>query len=819
MKIALKLRLIATVAVLLIGQTARAATEGPYGGTPGTVPGLVQAENYDTGGEGVAYHDTDAANNGGQYRTDGVDIEATTDTGGGYDVGWTAAGEWLNYTVNVPSAGAYKVAFRVSSLTTGGTLHIQNAAGTNLTGTVTIPATGGWQTWKTVNGTVILPAGRQVLTLFEDTGGYNVNSMTFVSIPLAPTGLTAKAGSAQVSLAWKASATAATYNVYRGLEAGAESSTPVATGITGTSYTDTGVASGTTYFYRVAAVNTGGISRKSNEVSVTLPGAAAPDFGSNVLIFDPSMSAASIQSQVDAVFSQQETNQFGSNRYALIFKPGTYNVSVRVGFYTQVLGLGQSPDDVTINGAVQADADWFQGNATQNFWRSAENLSVLPSGGTAMWAVSQASPLRRMHVKGGLVLSDNGWSSGGFIADSQIDNQVNSGSQQQWLTRNSQWGSWTGANWNMVFVGVSNAPSGTFPNPPYTVVKQTPVVREKPFLTIDSAGNYSVFVPALSTNSQGTTWASGASAGQSIPISQFYIAHENTDTAATINAALSQGKNLLFTPGVYHLTDTIRVTRADTVVLGLGLATLQPQNGVTAMTVADVDGVSIGGLLFDAGATNSPILLQVGPAGSLASHAANPTALHDLFFRVGGAAVGKATVSLQINSSDVIGDDFWVWRADHSNGVGWTVNTAANGLVVNGANVTIYGLAVEHYQQYQTLWNGNGGRVYFYQSEAPYDVPNESSWMDGSVNGYASYKVANSVTSHQAWGLGVYCYFSTNSSVNLASAIEAPNTSGVKFVDMVTVSLGGVGQITHIINSTGNAANSSSTVATLTKYP
>ena len=167
----------------------------------------------------------------------------------------------------------------------------------------------------------------------------------------------------------------------------------------------------------------------------------------------------------------------------------------------------------------------------------------------------------------------------------------------------------------------------------------------------------------------------------------------------------------------------------------------------------------------------------------------------------------------------MIGDDFWIWRADHTYGVGWTSNTAQNGLVVNGNNVTIYGLAVEHYQQYQTLWNGNGGQVYFYQSEAPYDVPSQGAWMDGSVNGYASYKVANTVTSHQAWGVGIYCNFSTNSSVQLANAIEVPTSglNGAMFHNMTTVSLGGVGQITSIIDGYGATVNASNTVSTLVK--
>jgi hypothetical protein len=532
------------------------------------------------------------------------------------------------------------------------------------------------------------------------------------------------------------------------------------------------------------------------------------------------MGNAAIQSQLDTIDNAQQSNQFGAQRYALLFRPGSYGVNVRVGYYTQVAGLGLSPDDTVIGGGgVTADAQWFGGNATQNFWRDVENLTDSPSSGTVKYAVSQASPMRRVHVTGNMVLDDNGgWSSGGFLSDSIVDGQVNSGSQQQWLSRNDQFGSWTGANWNMVFVGDTNAPAQGFPNPPDTTVGQAPVSVEKPFLYVDSAGGYQVFVPSARTNSSGTTWASGSQPGTSLPISQFYVAKPG-DSAATINAALAAGSNLLFTPGVYHLTDTIRVTRADTVVLGLGLATLEADNGVIAMTTSDVGGVRIAGILFDAGATNSPVLLQVGPTGSTANHASDPAVLSDVFARIGGAAVGKATESVEVNSGDVIGDDLWLWRADHSNGVGWTSNTARNGLVVNGARVIMYGLAVEHYQQYSVVWNGNNGRTYFFQNELPYDVPNQSSWMNGGTRGYAAYEVAPGVTSHEAWGVGSYCYFSTNSSVVADHAFEVPNVSGVKFHDLVTVSLGGTGTIAHIINTSGNAVNSSSTVADLVSYP
>ncbi|RSM55149.1 coagulation factor 5/8 type domain-containing protein [Amycolatopsis sp. WAC 01376] len=546
-------------------------------------------------------------------------------------------------------------------------------------------------------------------------------------------------------------------------------------------------------------------------------GTANPDLGPNVLVFDPGMSQSAIQSQVDSVFSRQETSQFGSNRTALLFKPGSYNVDVNVGFYTQVLGLGLSPDNVTINGAVHAEADWFQGNATQNFWRGAENLSVNPAGGTDRWAVSQAAPYRRMHVRGNLQLDDGGWSSGGWMSDVKVDGQVRSGSQQQWISRNSQFGSWSGSNWNMVFAGVAGAPSTSFPNPPYTAVDTTPVVREKPFLYVDDAGAYQVFVPAKRTNASGITWGAGQP-GSSLPISRFFIAKPGT-TASQINAAIAAGKDLLITPGVYHLAETLRVTRPDTVVLGLGLATLIPDNGITAMTVADIDGVKVAGVLIDAGTTNSNTLMEVGPANSAQDHAANPTSLHDVFFRVGGAGVGKATNSLVVNSDDVIGDHLWIWRADHGSGVGWNTNTADTGLIVNGDDATMYGLFVEHYQKYQTIWNGERGRTYFYQNEMPYDPPNQAAWMNGSTRGYAAYKVANSVTAHEAYGLGSYCYFNVDPSVVADRAIEAPDNANVRFRSMVAVSLGGNGTIARVVNDRGGPANSGSTVANLVAYP
>ncbi len=488
--------------------------------------------------------------------------------------------------------------------------------------------------------------------------------------------------------------------------------------------------------------------------------AADPDFGPNVLIFDPSMTT--IQKRMDAVFATQERREFSSNRYAYLFKPGHYHLDVQVGFYTQVAGLGQSPDDVSITGAVRSKATWRKGNATVNFWRSAENISVTPTQdeNVNVWAVSQGTALRRMHVKGNLRLSDGGWSSGGFMADCKIEGQVNSGSQQQWLSRNTQWGGWDGGGWNMVFVGTTNPPKGTWPLKPYTVVPETPIIAEKPYLFIDGGGHYYVMVPSLNSNgTQGITWEHGATPGKAIPIDQFFLAHPDRDNADSINAALNAGKNLLFTPGIYHLLSSIRVSRPDTVVLGLGYPTLVPDGGHPAMVVSDVDGIKVGGLLIDAGAVDSPTLLEVGEPGHLASHSSDPIFLYDIFCRAGGATLGTASSFVTINSNNVVGDNFWLWRADHGKGARWNSNINQNGLIVNGNDVTLYGLFVEHCQGYQTIWNGNGGRVYLYQSEMPYDPPSQAAWSHDGIRGYASYKVGDAVTTHEAWGLGVYCVF------------------------------------------------------------
>ncbi|MFJ4466182.1 coagulation factor 5/8 type domain-containing protein [Streptomyces sp. NPDC089424] len=563
-----------------------------------------------------------------------------------------------------------------------------------------------------------------------------------------------------------------------------------------------------------AATSAPGTARRSPRA---LPGGG--DLGPNVIVFDPS--TPGIQARLDQIFRQQESAQFGTGRYQLLFKPGTYHgLNAQIGFYTSISGLGLSPDDTTINGDITVDAGWFNGNATQNFWRSAENLAVVPVNGTNRWAVSQAAPFRRMHVRGSLNLAPNGygWASGGYIADSRIDGQVGPYSQQQWYTRDSAVGGWVNAVWNMVFSGVEGAPAGSFPNPPYTTLTTTPVSREKPFLYLNGS-EYRVFLPEKRTNARGVTWGNGTPRGTSLPLSQFYVAKPGV-SAATLNQALSEGLNLLLTPGIYHVNQPIQVNRAGTVVLGLGYATVIPDNGVTAVKVADVDGVRLAGFLVDAGPVNSPTLVEIGPSGSSRDHSANPISVQDVFIRIGGAGPGKATTSMVVNSRHTIIDHTWIWRADHGDGVGWETNRADYGLVVNGHDVLATGLFVEHFNKYDVQWFGERGRTIFYQNEKAYDAPNQAAVQNGSIRGYAAYRVGDNVTTHEGWGMGSYCYYNVAPSIVQHHGFAAPVRSGVRFHNLLVVSLGGNGQYAHVINDTGAPTSGTSTVpSTVVSFP
>ena len=558
-------------------------------------------------------------------------------------------------------------------------------------------------------------------------------------------------------------------------------------------------------------------------------------FGDNVWFFAPEDDPEAVQKELDMLWGRQETNQFGDARYSVYFLPGEYDerVQPKVGFYTQVAGLGAMPDDVSLY-TVGCDARWLgdnnNHNATCNFWRGVENLSARDF---VTWAVSQATFMRRVHLEKTMYLHDNnGWASGGFLSNSKVELAINSGSQQQWLSRNCDWNTWIGENWNIVFAGTEEGktPEGTWPEHAYTDVPVVEEIKEKPFLAYDEEKGFGVYVPLMRTDAVGVDWTPG----EFVPMEDFYIAKPFTDTAETINAALQSGKHLFLTPGIYQLTEPIVVEREGTIVLGTGLATLRSMEGNACVEVAGEAKVTLAGILFDAGPEEAEYLLSVGSGTDAEETAAseNPeeseipqntkTLLADLFFRVGGAKTYNTNVKccVKLYQDGIIGDNFWVWRADHGSGVGWNNNRAANGILVSGNDVTIYALMVEHFQEYQTLWEGENGRIIFYQCEIPYDVPDQESWRshEGAVNGYASVKIADTVKKHEAWGLGIYLY-NRDAEVELHSAMEVPEEAkDIRVHNICTVMITGNPGMSHIINEEGEAVMYGGARAVITEW-
>lgn len=668
----------------------------------------------------------------------------------------------------------------------------------------------------------------------------------------APENLSLKETDAGVSIKWDRYNNAARYDVYRAKSRYGDYQK--VTTVEGVSWTDTNPNKEKYENYYKIAVE--GSNNFSNPISLEIE-----MFGEDMYVFSPEDDIEKIYNAVNAVYKVQgDVNangnagagqQFGTGRYAFAFKSGDYSQMAadqfNMSYYMQLLGLGKLPTDVIIKN-VHVPPVLADSNVTCNFWMGIENLSIAPVGFNTndayfdfQWSVSQAAPARRLDVKRSTRLNYmwDGWASGGYVADSVIHGDLGSWSQQQYYLRNNNvQGDLYGINWNLVTQGCTGMNGSNWNNTvskfpmyqlesgqgktnwksggKYTILNYTDALREKPFLYFDEDINeYKVFAPSMRKNSKGTSWsANSMGEGKSLDIDEFYIARADRDNAASINAALNAGKNIILSPGIYYAEEPIHITKADTIVLGLGLATIIPTNKETAIKIADVDGVTVAGVILDAD-SDSKNMIVAGEEGCNRNHASNPTILQDVFIRVGGVHGGVASTeqAMVINSNDVIGDHFWIWRADHGAGVGWNLNKAGNGVVVNGDNVTLYGLMVEHFQEYDVLWRGENGKTYFLQNEKCYDPQNQDGWMshDGTVLGYAAYKVANNVKNHYAVGLGSYDVFiNTNgASIFLENAIEVPNTEGVMIENACTVEIAnGSGPIVgfnNIVNGTGPA--------------
>lgn len=478
------------------------------------------------------------------------------------------------------------------------------------------------------------------------------------------------------------------------------------------------------------------------------------------------------QGLVDSIFAAQENAHFESSRIALLLLPGSYKKSfhIHVGYYTSVIGVGRTPHDVQFGRVLSSNG--ANGHATNNFWRSLEGVTLWDPN--IVWAVSQASPIRRSVINGNLFLSDRfKYASGGFMADVTVRGQLNMGTQQQWFFRNVDLlgGIECPTGWNYVFVGqrgldeaAQRKCSGQTPGKVVTVPQ--PFSAEKPFLVFENNAWF-IHVPRFVAK------VSGAAASlvdlQLALDGEVFITRPNM-SADEINLGIRGKRGLLVTPGIYELTDPVEITEHNFVVLGIGFPTLIATQGQPAVQVADgLTEVRVAGLLLEAGTlmrpnSTAPLLRWGTKVNKEYTFPGKPAGLlSDVFARVGsfkyrGCPIVRADRMVQIDSDDVVLDHLWLWHADHDDCgtelkiVGRSDNCfSEHGLLVNGRRVTSLGLASEHTTMgHMVMWNGEEGEVYFFQAEAPYHQP------DWGARGFAGYAVAPEVEQHKAYGIGVY---------------------------------------------------------------
>eukprot|EP01038_Epipyxis_sp_PR26KG_P005907 gene5907-8150_t len=540
------------------------------------------------------------------------------------------------------------------------------------------------------------------------------------------------------------------------------------------------------------------------------------------------------------------TGHFSSERYAVLFKPGKYNLDFRVGYYVQVLGLGLQPSDVEFTsdrGVYCPATDPTGAGSLDTFWRSVENVKT-GNGKTQndiqtpyepfgmLWAVSQAAPLRRVEVNGDLCLFDLAvastpnlccWASGGFIANSKVSNNILFGSQQQWMSRNIDWGEYTnGGAWSLVFANckgqVDQSKTDAKVSTMTTSASATPAANpicycEKPYITLgrDLNGYYTekyylqvpkvMWQPIIGSDlfDQANT-----SIERSIDFENVYVTNVDVDSSDSIQAALNTpGMHVVLTPGIYYLTSSLTISQNDQVLLGIGLATLvAPTNGEPSIVVkSNVTNVRIAGIMLEASASSNGSLsvnLLLWGDSSSSKRKLLPGqisgVLTDIFARVGGSdldrSVGVQTM-ITIHSDYVIGDNLWLWRADHAvlepneappagekyHLVRWNEYRVDTALEVTGNNVFMYGLACEHTQKDLLKWSGEGGLTVFYQSELPYDANQESFGKNTfGTEDYCGYRVAENVSSHTGYAVGVYSFF-RDSVVTISNGITTPTTA------------------------------------------
>ncbi len=565
-----------------------------------------------------------------------------------------------------------------------------------------------------------------------------------------------------------------------------------------------------------------------------------PTWPDSVLIFSPEDENIVEKINEKTAHLQTTEGHFSDSRVAILFKPGTYSVDVQVGYYVQVLGLGENVSDVVFKGdkGVYCPCiDPGKAGSLDTFWRSAENFTTeagpTEGRGGMLWAVSQASPIRRIHVKNDLLLHHNGaYASGGFMSNIKVDRNTEMGSQQQWMTRNSELAKLPiGGAWNFVYVGTIGAheTSGRSKNNEncdlaINNIKKTPLHAEKPFITCKD-NKWFLQIPKLKENSIGVDFEVNDVDYTTVDFNQVYVASEK-DTSEQIQHYIDLSYHILLTPGNYKLDDTLTLKCNDQVILGIGMATLvAPTNGNPCIYIPDVlENVRVAGLMLQASKILTenqiaPVLFKWGENDSLEKKEKSSKnisgVINDIFVRIGGPDIEKninVDIMMQINSHFVIGDNIWLWHNDHSKLAEgeepreneqyhlttydeYICNTC---LEVNGNDVTIYALAAEHSLQDLVVFNGNNCKVYFFQSELPYCINQENY---GNKN-FVGYRVAEHVNQHLAIGHGVYSYFRDFSPI-IETAMTAPEKEGIIFINPFTRYLNGKGEISSVLNGKG----------------
>jgi len=572
-------------------------------------------------------------------------------------------------------------------------------------------------------------------------------------------------------------------------------------------------------------------------------------------------------------------HHFDTKHYALLFEPGEYkDCQFEVGYYVQMAGLGKDAEGtnaVRFTGQksgpyVEALNKHREGSTNQwkgcglcldSFWRSAENFS----SENTQWAVSQAAPIRRANVSGVLNCGDGGaYASGGFVGNSRAGMHLDIGANQQWFTRATDMNRVTGGAWSTVFAGCTGdvPKNNSVAGENVRVNEDTPDVRiEKPYIAIDADGNYELHVPKAtrentvgphldSSNNEIRSFSNVKVGKPNLPmVDDKYVNYDpktyniltDVDEKITneLQQALDEGKDLVLCPGVFFLTKSLVVKHVNQVILGIGLATLvAPQDGSPCVRVAaKTAGVRVAGLMLEAsiqqqtygrGPDGKSCLLSFGEVDVTddAGDANNPGLISDIFTRVGGANLDRSVntdIMVRVHSGHVVGDNLWLWRADHvklaegeepnappllyhqvriweeKDGVKTRIDECItkNALEVTGDDVKMYGLFCEHTTEHQCVWKGERGSTTFFQCELPYDVD-----IDYAHDQFTGYHVHESVEKHTARGVGVYTNFQCYD-VDVQAGIQVPSKAGIILHNPFTKFLDSKGSIQNVVNQGG----------------